>query len=74
MAMNEWKKCGGQISQKADICPHCGDVIKGPKPKFSLVDLIHKIGHFTELRIGACRDSPWPLSAECVSFATWHRY
>jgi hypothetical protein len=43
MAMVECKECGGQISQNADTCPHCGDVIKKPKPKFSLVDLIHKI-------------------------------
>jgi rRNA maturation protein Nop10 len=43
MAMVQCKECGGQISQNADTCPHCGDVIKEPKPKFSLVDLIHKI-------------------------------
>ena len=43
MAMVKCKECGGQISQNADTCPHCGDVIKEPKPKFSLVDLIHKI-------------------------------
>jgi len=43
MAMVECKECGGQISQSAETCPHCGDVIKEPKPKFSLVDLIHKI-------------------------------
>ena len=43
MAMVECKECGGQISQNADTCPHCGDVINEPKPKFSLVDLIHKI-------------------------------
>ena len=43
MAMVECKECGAQISQNADTCPHCGDVIKEPKPKFSLVDLIHKI-------------------------------
>jgi len=41
--MVECKECGGQISQNAETCPHCGDVIKEPKPKFSLVDLIHKI-------------------------------
>ena len=41
--MVQCKECGGQISQNADTCPHCGDVIKEPKPKFSLVDLIHKI-------------------------------
>ena len=43
MAMVECKECGGQISQNADTCPHCGDVIKEPKPKFSLVDLVHRI-------------------------------
>lgn len=43
MAMVECKECGGQISQNAETCPHCGDVIKEPKPKFSLVDLIHRI-------------------------------
>ena len=43
MAMVECKECGGQISQNADACPHCGDVIKETKAKFSLVDLIHKI-------------------------------
>ena len=43
MAMVECKECGGQISQNAETCPHCGDVIKEPKQKFSLVDLIHKI-------------------------------
>ena len=41
--MVECKECGGQISQNADTCPHCGDVINEPKPKFSLVVLIHKI-------------------------------
>ena len=41
--MVECKECGGQISQSAETRPHCGDVIKEPKPKFSLVDLIHKI-------------------------------
>ena len=43
MAMIECKECRGQVSQNADTCPHCGDVINEPKPKFSLVDLIHKI-------------------------------
>jgi hypothetical protein len=43
MAMVECKECGGQISQNAETCPRCGDVIKEPKPKFSLIDLIHKI-------------------------------
>jgi len=43
MAMVQCKECDGPISQNADSCPHCGDVIKEPKPKFSLVDLIHKI-------------------------------
>ena len=43
MAMVECKECGGQVSQNADTCPHCGDVINVPKQKFSLVDLIHKI-------------------------------
>jgi hypothetical protein len=43
MAMVECKECGGQISQNADTCPHCGDVIREPKLKFSLADLIHKI-------------------------------
>ena len=43
MAMVQCKECGGSISDNADTCPHCGDVIKEPKPKFSLVDLIHKI-------------------------------
>ena len=43
MAMVECKECGGQISQNADTGPHCGDVIKEPKTKFLLVDLIHKI-------------------------------
>jgi hypothetical protein len=43
MAMVECKECGGQISQNAGTCPHCGDVINESKPKFSLVDLIHKI-------------------------------
>jgi hypothetical protein len=33
----------GQISQNADTCPHCGDVINERKQKFSLVDLIHKL-------------------------------
>ena len=31
------------MSQNADTGPHCGDVIKEPKTKFLLVDLIHKI-------------------------------
>ena len=41
--MVECKECGGPISQNAETCPHCGDVIREPKPKFSVVDLIHKI-------------------------------
>jgi hypothetical protein len=43
MALVECKECGAQISENAANCPNCGDVIKEPKPKFSLVDLIHKI-------------------------------
>ena len=43
MAMVECKECGGQISQNAETCPHCGDVVTEAKPKFSLIDLIHKI-------------------------------
>jgi zinc-ribbon domain len=43
MALVECKECGAQISDNAAMCPNCGDVIKEPKPKFSLVDLIHKI-------------------------------
>ena len=43
MAMVECKECGGQISQNAETCPHCGDLIKESRPKFSLLDLIHKI-------------------------------
>ena len=41
--MVQCRECGAQISQNANTCPHCGDVIKEPKQKFSLVDLIHKI-------------------------------
>ena len=41
--MVQCKECGGQVSQNANTCPHCGDVIKEPKPKFSIVDLIHRI-------------------------------
>lgn len=43
MAMIECKECGGRISQNADTCPQCGDVINAPKPKSSLADLMHKI-------------------------------
>jgi hypothetical protein len=43
MALVECKECGAKISESAAMCPNCGDVIKEPKPKFSLVDLIHKI-------------------------------
>ena len=43
MAMVQCKECGGQISDNANTCPHCGDVIREPKPKSSLLDLIHKI-------------------------------
>jgi SAM-dependent methyltransferase len=43
MAMVQCKECGGEISENANTCPHCGDVIKEPRPKFSLVDLIQKI-------------------------------
>jgi hypothetical protein len=43
MAMVQCKECGGQISENADTCPHCGDVIRERKPKFSLLDLIHRI-------------------------------
>jgi hypothetical protein len=39
----ECKECGAQISENAATCSNYGDVIKEPKPKFSLVDLIHKI-------------------------------
>ena len=24
MALKECKECGGQVSTKADVCPHCG--------------------------------------------------
>ena len=41
--MVQCKECGGEISENANTCPHCGDVIKEPKPKFSLLDLIQKI-------------------------------
>ena len=27
MAMVECRECGGQVSQKADTCPCCGDVM-----------------------------------------------
>ena len=43
MAMVQCKECGGQISDNANTCPHCGDVIREPKAKSSLLDLIHKI-------------------------------
>jgi hypothetical protein len=43
MALVECKECEAQISENAATCPKCGDVIKEAKPKFSLVDLIHKI-------------------------------
>jgi hypothetical protein len=43
MAMVQCKECGGQISDNANTCPHCGDIIREPKPKSSLLDLIHKI-------------------------------
>jgi rRNA maturation protein Nop10 len=43
MAMVQCKECGAEISENANTCPHCGDVIKEPKPKFSLLDLIQKI-------------------------------
>jgi hypothetical protein len=43
MALVECKECGAKVSENAATCPNCGDVIKEPKPKFSLVDLIHKI-------------------------------
>jgi hypothetical protein len=43
MALVECKECGAQVSENAATCPNCGDVIKEPKPKFSVVDLIHKI-------------------------------
>ena len=43
MAMVQGKECGGQISENADACPHCGDVIKEARPKFSLTDLLHRI-------------------------------
>ena len=41
--MVQCKECGGQISDNANTCPHCGDVIREPKPKSSLLELIHKI-------------------------------
>lgn len=43
MALVECKECGAKVSENAAMCPNCGDVINEPKPKFSLVDLIHKI-------------------------------
>jgi zinc-ribbon domain len=43
MALVECKECGAKVSENAATCPNCGDVIKEPKPKFSLIDLIHKI-------------------------------
>ena len=37
------QRMGGTNIPNAETCPHCGDVIKESKAKFSLVDLIHKI-------------------------------
>jgi hypothetical protein len=51
MAMVQCKECGGEISQNANTCPHCGDVIKEPKPKFSLLELIHKISVPVDLSV-----------------------
>ena len=43
MAPIECKECGAKISDNAATCPSCGDIIKVPKPPFSLLDAIHKI-------------------------------
>ena len=43
MALVECKEWGAKVSENAATCPNCGDVIKEPKPKFSLIDLILKI-------------------------------
>ena len=43
MALVECKECGAKISDNAATCPSCGDIIKEPKPRFSLLDTIHKI-------------------------------
>jgi zinc ribbon protein len=43
MALVECKECGAKISDNAATCPSCGDIIKEPKPRFSLLDAIHKI-------------------------------
>ena len=43
MALVECKECGAKISDNAATCPNCGDIIKEPKPPFSLLDAIHKI-------------------------------
>jgi hypothetical protein len=43
MALVECKECGAKISDNAAACPSCGDIIKEPKPAFSLLDVIHKI-------------------------------
>ena len=52
MAMVQCKECGGEISENANTCPHCGDVIKEPKPKFSLLDLVQKISVPVVLSVG----------------------
>jgi hypothetical protein len=43
MALVECKECGAKISDNAATCPSCGNTIKEPKPRFSLLDAIHKI-------------------------------
>lgn len=43
MALVECKECGAKISDNAASCPQCGDVIREPKPRFSLLDALSKI-------------------------------
>ena len=41
MAIVECKECGGQISQNADTCPHCGDVINERKQQYCIFYVDH---------------------------------
>ena len=41
MSMKSCKECGRSVSSKAEICPHCGVVVK--KKLTSLDQLVHAI-------------------------------
>ncbi len=66
--MVQCKECGGEISETANTYPHCGDVIKEPKPKFSLLDLIQKISIPVVLSVAGAFDKDPIKQQYCIFY------